>query len=258
MSKTRVALFILLLLVSPILIKNIRPEYPAKIKTTITGLFKFPLHIVDKLQAGVDGVKAIPSLARRNRKLEEERKSLLLRIEQLEEQELENARLRRLLGFGKETQLDAIPARIIARDPTSWSRSVVIDRGAMDGVKIDRPIITADGLVGKVIEVGRSTSKVLLILDSNSRISCLIQRTREEGLLEGRRDGLCKIKYISADGDVALDDIVITSGTGGIYPKGLPIGRIIEIGAERGGLYKYALVKPAVPFSRLEEVLCVE
>ncbi|MEA3328153.1 MAG: rod shape-determining protein MreC [Candidatus Omnitrophota bacterium] len=198
-------------------------------------------------------------------KLLEEKNSLLketayLREEVagLKEASIENERLRNLLLFKKKSPGKMILARVIAKDSTNWHKTVVIDKGTDQGIKKDMPVVTPGGLVGKVIQTNNEVGQVMLIIDPNLKVSGLIQRTREEGIIEGVPSGLCKMRYLSLDTDLKVKDVVISSGLGGVYPKGLVIGRVKSAGKDISGLYSYALVEPMVDFSRLEEVLCLE
>jgi rod shape-determining protein MreC len=109
-----------------------------------------------------------------------------------------------------------------------------------------------------VIEVGRYSSKVLLITDPSSKVGVVVQRNRQGGILTGRPDGLCKMIYIALDSDIAPGDRVITAGFGSIFPKGILIGTIVKVGKETGRLYKYAIVKPNQDLAKIEEVLCIK
>jgi rod shape-determining protein MreC len=196
--------------------------------------------------------------------LREEKGSLLRRIEllsrELEEMKFvaeENRRLRDLLDFSSKAGFGVIPAQVIGRDPTNWSNTLIIDKGATDGVRPNRAVVSTKGLVGRTVEVGRRSTKVLLITDPNSKVGVLIARNRHGGVLIGRPDARCRMIYISPDADVSIGDKVITAGLGGIFPKGMLVGEVVKIDKEPGRLYKYAVVKPADDLSKLEEVLCV-
>jgi len=127
-----------------------------------------------------------------------------------------------------------------------------------DGIFKDMAVVSSQGLVGRVREVGKTFGKVMLINDVNSKVACLLQRTREQGLLVGTPEGRCKLIYLSLEDDIAKGDTVITSGTGSIYPKGMLIGEVVYVAKERGRLYKYAIVKPYAELSKIEEVLCIK
>ena len=150
-----------------------------------------------------------------------------------------------------------VVARVIARDSSNWVSAVVIDKGKKDKIQADMPVITESGLVGKVSEVGVSTSKIILISDPNLNIPSLIQRSREEGIISGTILGACKMRYISLDSDVKIGDKVITSGLGNVFPKGVLIGELSEIKDDPSGLMKLCLVDPSVNLLKIEEVLVI-
>jgi rod shape-determining protein MreC len=169
----------------------------------------------------------------------------------------DNARLRDLLDFRKIIPYTSIPAQVIGRDPSNWSNSLIIDKGSSSGVKTNMAVISTRGLVGRIVEAGKLSSKALLITDPNLKVGVLIRRNRQGGILTGRPGGRCKIIYISLDSDVRPGDKVMTAGFGSVFPKGILIGEIEKVGREEGRLYKYAILKPSQDLSRLEEVLCI-
>ncbi len=169
----------------------------------------------------------------------------------------DNARLRNLLDFRKMIPYTSIPAQVIGRDPSNWSNSLIIDKGSSSGIKTNMAVISTRGLVGRIVEVGKLSSKALLITDPNLKVGVLIRRNRQGGILFGRQGDRCKIIYISLDSDVRPGDKVMTAGFGSVFPKGILIGEIEKVGKEEGRLYKYAILKPSQDLSRLEEVLCI-
>ena len=169
----------------------------------------------------------------------------------------DNARLRGLLDFQKIIPYRSIPAQVIGRDPSNWSNSLIIDKGSSSGIKTNMAVISTRGLVGRIVEAGKLSSKALLITDPNLKVGILIMRNRQGGILTGRPGGRCKIIYISLDSDVRPGDKVITAGFGSVFPKGILIGEVEKVGREDGRLYKYAILKPSQNLSILEEVLCI-
>ncbi|MDP3729908.1 MAG: rod shape-determining protein MreC [Candidatus Omnitrophota bacterium] len=169
----------------------------------------------------------------------------------------DNARLRNLLDFRKTIPYTSIPAQVIGRDPSNWSNSLIIDKGSSSGIKTNMAVISTRGLVGRIVETGRLSSKALLITDPNLKVGVLIRRNRQGGILTGRPAGRCKIIYISLDSDIRPGDKVMTAGFGSVFPKGILIGEVEKVGKEEGRLYKYAILKPSQDLSMLEEVLCI-
>lgn len=172
-----------------------------------------------------------------------------------QELEQENVRLKALLGFKAASPHRPVVAQVLARDLVPWRSAVIVGRGQRAGVTPHQPVVTPQGLVGQVIEVAPHTSRVLLINDVDSRVSVLIQRTRQPGMLVGTALGGCWIQWLAPDADVATGDLIITSGLGPVYPKGLVVGTVEAIETDPAGLSKQAQVKPAVALDRLEEVV---
>lgn len=169
----------------------------------------------------------------------------------------ENARLRNLLDFRKIIPYTSMPAQVIGRDPSNWSNSMIIDKGSANGIKQNMAVMSTRGIVGRIVEIGKYSSKVLLITDPNLKVGVLIRRNRQGGVMIGRPGDRCKIIYIALDSDAKAGDKVITAGFGGVFPKGILVGEIEKVGKEEGRLYKYAIVKPSQDLSKLEEVLCI-
>ncbi len=190
--------------------------------------------------------------------MKKEIEQLRFKLNQVEEAEHENARLRKILDLKEKGPYDFVVAQVIAKEPTNWLNSLIINKGQKQGIAINQPVMSFSNLAGKIIEVGAGSAKVLLISDANSRVVALIQRTRAEGILEGMGNGLCRLKYLPVNADVKLGDVVVSAGVGGVYPKGLIIGNIESIRIERGGIYKSGIVKPAASLSGVEEVLCLK
>jgi rod shape-determining protein MreC len=174
----------------------------------------------------------------------------------------ENERLKAMLDYKKgAAQFDLLPAVVVARDPGSWTNIIIIDRGAKDGITKGMPVVTPQGLAGNVISVFSNSAKVQLILDSHSAVGALVQRpeSRVAAIVEGVASSPLspRMVKIARDADIIKGDKIITSGFGGIYPKGLLVGEVTDVVNEEGGLLKYAVLKTAVDFDRLEEVFVI-
>ncbi|MGB5986350.1 MAG: rod shape-determining protein MreC [Desulfobacterales bacterium] len=174
------------------------------------------------------------------------------------ELELANARLRTLLNFQESTQNEVIAAEVVGKDPSPWFKAVIIDKGSRHGIEAGTPVVVADGVAGVVTEVASHYAKVLLIIDQNSAVDALIQRTRARGVIQGESAGRCQFKYVLRKQDVALDDTVVTSGLDGIFPKGFRIGRVSGLTRREAGIFQDVTVIPFVNFEKLEEVLVVK
>ena len=192
-----------------------------------------------------------------NRRLK--RKNNALRMENNRYRELlaTHQRLQGLLQFSQTSNRPVLAAQVIGRDPTGWFESIIIDKGAHAGLKVDMPVVSANGVVGRIVSVSPNYAKTLLIIDQNSAVDCLIQRSRDRGMVRGLSADRCKLEYVVKSSDVVVEDIVVTSGLGGIFPKGLPVGQVSDVKETSGELFKDIQISPAVDFSKLEEVLVI-
>jgi len=188
--------------------------------------------------------------ALRRRVLELERQ-----VARLGETELENARLRQLLDFRQDLTGPLLTARIIGHDATGLSRTITIDQGSAAGVARGAAVLAPGGLVGQVFLVSPHAARVMLVTDHNSGVDAVVQRTRGRGIVEGTADGRCGLKFVKRTEDLQVGDLVLSSGLDGIFPRGLPIGRIAAVDKQGKGLFQYAQIEPAVDMDALEEVL---
>jgi rod shape-determining protein MreC len=177
------------------------------------------------------------------------------RISYLEEQALETQRLQGLLAMKEISPTEFLAARVVGKDATNWFKTVLIDRGSLAGIRRNQPVVAPDGLVGRVVEVTPTTAKVQLITDPVSAAGGLIQRTRVIGIVSGSLGAGLKVRYLPLMAEIAIGDEVVTSGMGGVFPKGIPLGRVIAAERRSGALFQEATLAPNVDLSRLEEVL---
>lgn len=197
------------------------------------------------------------------RGLKEENRDLRAEVErlnrQLEEQREEARTFRRLaaiLEFKRETGLPVAVASIIGRDATNLFQTILINKGAAEGVRRNMTVLTPEGVVGRTIKVYANTSRVLLLTDRSSGIDALVQRTRDQGVFQGLGQEGCEMKYLPRQASVAVGDVIVTSGMGGIFPKGLVLGRVTSV--KRGGyLLQNVEARPTASLDRLEEVVVV-
>ena len=177
------------------------------------------------------------------------------RISYLAEQALETQRLQGLLAMKEISRAEFLAARVVGKDATNWFKTVLIDRGSLAGIRRNMPVVAPDGLVGRVVEVTPTAAKVQLITDPVSAAGGLIQRTRVIGIVSGSLGAGLKVRYLPLMADIAIGDEVVTSGMGGVFPKGIPLGRVIAAERRSGALFQEATLAPKVDLSRLEEVL---
>ncbi|MDD6382698.1 rod shape-determining protein MreC [Mitsuokella sp.] len=204
----------------------------------------------------------IATVHQQNKMLRNEVEQLRIQNLHASEYDAENQRLRALLGYKQSaTQFNLVAARVIGRESATWSSVIEINRGTRDGVDVDMAVVTEKGLVGHVIEAGPTSSKVELILDPRSSVGTLVQRadSRVAGIVEGDMDNptMPRMVNIPKTADVDEGDVIVTSGFGGVYPKGLMVGTVSEMRNDEGGLLKIAILEPAVDFQRLEDVMVI-
>jgi rod shape-determining protein MreC len=202
----------------------------------------------DKLQADYD-------------QLQLEYEQITLQMSGMEELEGENDRLNAILD-AKSTydSLDPIYAKVIARDPGQWFDTFTIDRGTGSGVREGMSIVSAGGLVGYVYEAGLSYAKVMTIIDARSAVACLVQRTRDTGVMRGEvtadsDSAECHMYYLRNVNNIEPGDVIVTSGTDALYPKGLAIGEVIAVSQETSSEGSYVIVSPYADFRHIEDVL---
>jgi rod shape-determining protein MreC len=181
-----------------------------------------------------------------------------LRVEALQVGEMadENRRLRRLLALKESLPLETLSGEIIAREWGGWVRSLTVNRGRADHVARLTAVIGPDGLIGRVVDVRPTASIVQVLTDPASTVGAHAVRTRTAGIVEGEPRGTIRLKYMARDGaGIQVGDLVVTSGLGGLFPRGLPIGRVRAIDDRGSALFHYAQLTPAVDFARIDEVL---
>lgn len=171
----------------------------------------------------------------------------------------ENQRLRDLLGFAQTLPVEYVPALVTGRNPDNWFQTVTINRGRAHGIGPNDVVVVSQGLVGRVAAVSEHTATVMLILDPESGVAAMVQRTRDAGVALGLAGGgpYLHLRMFFREAAVEPGDAVTTSGLSYLFPKGLLIGVVDSVGLDHGGLVRTARVRPAVDFDRLEEVLVI-
>lgn len=200
----------------------------------------------------------------RGARQEEERlaqrvKGLEAELQETRPQVEESGRLREVLDLKKMLPLDTIAAEVVARDGLPWFRTITLDRGREAGITVNAAVLSPTGVVGRVVAVGSKVARVQLILDRDSGVGAILERSRAPGVVSGDasgKSGLLTMKYVSTLTDVVAGDRVVTSGLDRIYPKGLVIGRVESV-SPPAGLFKEVRVTPSARFDLLETVLVV-
>lgn len=190
--------------------------------------------------------------------LREQNQELRELLAQSEEYRLEAERLQGLLGISDTYDIDGVAARVVGRSTEAWSQTVTIDKGSADGVDSGQTIMGPSGVVGQVFETSDSTAKVRLLTDPNSGVAVLIQSNREEGIVRGSLEGLLYLEDVDSDVTVQVGDVVVTSGLGGSYVRGLIVGTVVRVDERQGDASRRIVVSPNESAGPLEEVLVVK
>ena len=227
----------------------------------VSDLIGVPLTLMADADQGVhdwwNQYVALQDINKQNRELKSKIQELEGKLNQLREQALASQRLAAILDFQEESAMATLGARVIGRSASNWYRGVVLNKGEEDGVAVEMGVITPAGVVGLIVKVASSTSIALLITDPNVAVTGLVQRTRDEGIIQGTAEGYIRMKYIPPLAEVKKGDAVITSGLTGDFPRGILIGQVLQVGELEGNLFQTAQVSPVVDFGKLEEVLII-
>jgi rod shape-determining protein MreC len=162
-----------------------------------------------------------------------------------------------LLDFKEQFIPKTVAAQVIGRDSTNWYSSLILNKGDRDGVRPEMGVMTSAGVVGRVVKTGPFSSVVLLLTDPHNAITGIIQRSRDEGIVEGTTQGRARIKYLPLLANLRIGDTVVTSGLTGGFPRGVVIGSVLSLQKEEGELFQSAEITPEANLSRLEEVLVI-
>jgi rod shape-determining protein MreC len=191
-----------------------------------------------------------------NRRLRDEAQRLRVESLRVSEVDEENRRLRRLLQLKEALPLETLSGEIIGREWGGWVRSLTVNRGRSSHVVRLTAVIGPEGLIGRIVDVRSGSSVVQVLTDPASTIGAHVVRTRTPGIIEGEARGTIRFKYMARDGaGMQVGDMVVTSGLGGLFPRGIPIGRVRSIDDRGSALFHYAQITPAVDFARIDEVL---
>jgi rod shape-determining protein MreC len=182
---------------------------------------------------------------------------LRARITSLQDEQAENARLAALLQLKQTLRLPGFAARVIGLPTNSWEGALVVDKGSLAGVKAGMAVTAAQGLVGQVVEVAPNASKVRLITDRRSGVAVFVQRTRAPGIVQGSLEGALSLAFVDRKFKTRQGDVVVTSGIGGVYPKGIVVGDVTTVRDERDKPFPGITVTSRVPITAVEEVYVV-
>lgn len=258
----RVTLVLLALLLSALLVFPTQSQgLLEQIGVPLAPIVTLPIEALAALDRSLrdvwEGYVALHEVHEENLRLRREVELLHHQNSRLREAASASQRLTALLEFKGRAASQTIAAQVIGREVTNWYRAVMVNKGKGDGVRVEMGVITPAGVVGRVVKTTSSASMVLLVTDPNNAITGLIQRTRDEGIVEGTAQGLARMKYLPLLSTVRAGDRVVTSGLTGGFPRGLPIGVITSINKMEGELFQSAEIVPDADLARLEEVLIV-
>ncbi len=230
--------------------------------TVIAPMQNLVSRTAGRVTSVVDTFRHYRELEEENRSLKEELSRLEILHPQLKELRQENYRLRELLQFKAKTDYQLLPAEVIARNPNQWFEILTVDKGSTHGVKQGMPVVTSPGLVGSIYTVAPYSSQVMLLTDPRRGVSALVQRSRDPGIVGtveglGGNEGHLIMRNLPPEANIQLGDTIISSGLGPLFPKGLVLGYVLEVGDDEYGLLRYALLEPAANFNRLEELFIV-
>ena len=258
-----------LLVVVSLLLLGLRNTDAVRGSSTFLTQLLVPVHqVLAGLGAAGDrfasAIAEIDRLRDDNSRLLTENDRLTLDNVRLREQAIAGQQAERLLTLQRNVPFESVPAPVIARDPTGVLHSIVLGIGTDDGVRPGHVVLSSQGLVGRVSEVGTNYSKVLLVTDSSSVVSALVQGSRATGIVRGQFGDSLIMDWLLQTEPVKEGDVVITAGLGigdelrSLYPKGLVIGTIAQVKTAEAAAYNRAIVTPAVDLRRLEHVLVVK
>ncbi|HXX75515.1 MAG TPA: rod shape-determining protein MreC [Nitrospiraceae bacterium] len=253
---------IVLLLVALFLLPSQSQGLLQYVSSPLGEVLSLPLQAISSIDHGISelwaGYVALQGVREENERLRKDMDLLRGQNGQLREAAAATERLKSLLKFKEQAPSAIVAAQVIGRDATNLYRSVIINKGESDGIRSDMGVVTPAGVVGRVVKTTGATAVVLLVTDPNNAIAGLIQRTRDEGIVEGTQQGLARLKYIPLLSTVRNGDRVVTSGLVGGFPRGLPLGTITGIDRAEGALFQSAELMPDVDMGRLEEVLVIQ
>jgi len=190
-----------------------------------------------------------------NKKLKEIIKQKDMQLVESQEAVITNEQLKKLLDLKSSINAPSVSASVIGEESAPWYKTIVINRGAVDGLVEGMPVISTKGVVGQLVKVALNSSRVLLLTDHSSGIAGMIQRSRARGVVKGKGGDLCSLEFTMQGDDVQVGDIVTTSGIGRIFPKGIPIGEVTVVRKGEYGIFQTITIKPVVDVTHLEEVL---
>ena len=262
-----ILILIFLIFVSFILMGVSQSKVTIQFKSVAYGIL-YPFQFVGV--RSITLVKDFFSSIEKNRQLKEELVSVKKMLEQYEQSQYEyeeikreNRRLRSLIGVQTEMEYETVIAEIVAKSPQDYYKTLIVNRGKNSGVEKWMPVVAYQNetrcVVGKVIDVQQFSARIQPLIDQSSYIGVMLMESRYSGLLQGQSpiSDNCLMQYVDRRSEINYGDLVITSGMGGVFPKGIIVGEIVSVSKKRYGVFQEAIVKPVVDYGRLEEVYII-
>ena len=257
-------IFIILLLLFALVLMSLRAQqrkgvefFDALLMEICSPIQKASTVVIKTIQGTFQQYVFLINLEEENRMLKQKMAELQAETHTMKEMRLANERLRQLLQFREKNSSSMVGAEVIGQDPSSWFKSVTIDKGERDGLKQGMAVVSPTGIIGQILKTAPHYATVLLITDYNSAIDSIVQRTRAKAIVEGKGENRCQLKYLLRTEEVAVGDAVVTSGLGGNFPKGLMLGEIKKVDKKGHGVFQYAELVPSVDFTQIEEVFVI-
>jgi rod shape-determining protein MreC len=225
--------------------------------TVVAPVMKPAARVSGFFEDAWDNYTNLVGVRQENLLLRDELKALNTRIVADGETALANQRLEKLLVMKNTVKAPSMTVSIVGEDLSSWFSTVVIDQGSSSGIAEGMAVVAADGVVGQIVKVALGSSRVLLLTDHTSGIAATIQRSRARGVVKGKGEGLCSLEFTTREEDVKVGDMVITSGIGGVFLKGIPIGEVTMVKRGEYGIFQTVTIRPVVNLAHLEEALVV-
>ncbi len=258
------ATFVFILLLSALILMSLRVKqrqgvaFVDGLVTEIVSPFqRASTFLIKQVHGLFQNYVVLIHLQRDNLMLKQKIAELQRESHQMKEIASAHERLQKLLQFREKIPPPVIAAEVIGGDPSSWFKSITLNKGERDGIRKGMAVIAPEGVVGQILKTAPYHSTVLLITDYNSAVDAIVQRTRAKAIVEGRGENRCQLKYLLRSEDVVVGDVAVTSGLGGSFPKGLTVGEIRKVEKKEHGIFQYAELIPSVDLTKLEEVLVI-
>ena len=259
----KTSLIILSIIIIPLIFVNIQDDQWEKNFIFKAGVFithkthQFFSRYINTITDTISLYTDIIHVKKNNQILRTENSQLKIQLLQMEEVQMENSRLNRLLQFSSPSGFQLLPTKVIAMDPFPNYRLLTIDKGEKHGLKKNMGAIIEQGVVGYVFRVYKDTAQILLLSDRSAVLPVIVQRSRVHGLVEGYNEQSLKLKYLRNEDDIQINDQLVTSGIDAFFPAGLPVGRISHIHKEQYGLNQDVDVSLTAHLSQIEALFII-